>query len=316
MADAADWTEADLLALIANRVQESLQLEYKKSTSLVNEKQKRGELSKDVSAFANSAGGVIVYGMAEDKNFPTQIDGGYDPAEISKEWIEQIINSTIQPRIDGIQINQISLTSTNPGRVAYAIVIPPATSRAPHQSYSKIYYKRFNFQVLPMEDYEIRDVARRATVPDLWLSFRFARGKSAAIDFKLGNRSSPIPLRCSIGNHSPQPAKYAVIDVLIDHNFEIQGSMPAGMTDAGTTVTSLGFAMRRFRFQWGAANHLPIFSEAVLDLPEPPLYLIISANAAQNVKTFYLGYKLMAPGFAAEKVFEVANNGQTITILG
>jgi len=95
MKDPQEWDEAEVASLIRNQVQESLTLEYKRSDALGRTDSKRNELSKDVSAFANSAGGVILYGMIEDKHFPIEIDDGLDPREISKEWIEQVINSSV-----------------------------------------------------------------------------------------------------------------------------------------------------------------------------------------------------------------------------
>lgn len=81
---------ADLQKLIADGVAESLTLDYKASSSLGKDSKQRDELCKDVTAFANSAGGQIVYGVEEDKNLPTKLDDGADPS-ITKEWIEQVI---------------------------------------------------------------------------------------------------------------------------------------------------------------------------------------------------------------------------------
>ena len=80
-----DWKEADVLALITNGVKESLELDYKQCASLQKTDGKKKEISKDVSAFANSAGGTIVYGMIENGQSPINIDVGYDPTDISKE---------------------------------------------------------------------------------------------------------------------------------------------------------------------------------------------------------------------------------------
>lgn len=118
MRQPTEWTEADLLALIKDQVAESLSLDYKASAALQRTDGKKAELSKDVSAFANSAGGVLVYGVHENGHIPTLLDGGLDPDEISKEWLEQVINSKISRRIDGVQIRQIHLTGARSGRVA------------------------------------------------------------------------------------------------------------------------------------------------------------------------------------------------------
>jgi len=60
------WTETDLLQLIESGSQESLVLEYKASAALGKSDDQKNEISKDVSALANSAGGTIVYGIKRE----------------------------------------------------------------------------------------------------------------------------------------------------------------------------------------------------------------------------------------------------------
>ena len=157
------WEEGDLLSLIENKVEEDVGLDYKASPSLGKQERQKNDLSKDVSAFANSAGGIIVYGITEVDHFPTELDEGYDPGEVSKEWVEQVIQGRIRPRINGIHINPVRLDRTHPGRVAYVLTIPQSTTA--HQAFDKKYYKRFNFESVPMEDHEIRDVMNRLKYP-------------------------------------------------------------------------------------------------------------------------------------------------------
>ena len=52
-------TWGDLEALVTEDVPESLSLDYKDAAALGKSNQQRAELFKDVSAFANSAGGQI-----------------------------------------------------------------------------------------------------------------------------------------------------------------------------------------------------------------------------------------------------------------
>jgi len=157
-----EWDESDLDLLIQNKVEESLTLDYKASDALEkNNDRKKKELAKDVSAFANSDGGMLIYGIAEDGNVPTRIDEGTDQTFITKEWLEQVISSHVHPAIEGILIKPIPLGSKSPNAVAYVIQIPKATSLAPHQATDYRYYKRLNFESKPMEDYEVRDLMRR-----------------------------------------------------------------------------------------------------------------------------------------------------------
>lgn len=67
-------SKADLDRLISEGITESLTLDYKGSPALAKDSKSRDELCKDVSAFANSAGGQIVYGVEEDRNVPSKVD--------------------------------------------------------------------------------------------------------------------------------------------------------------------------------------------------------------------------------------------------
>lgn len=155
-------SETDILALISNRIEESITLEYKRCASLSNTDNIKKEISKDVSSFANSAGGAIIYGIKEEGHLPVGIDEGFNPKEITKEWLESVIDSRISPKIDSVQIVPVELTETRPGRYIYVVSIPQSR-RAPHQASDFRYYKRSNFKSMPMEDYEIRDVSNRRT---------------------------------------------------------------------------------------------------------------------------------------------------------
>src|SRR5690348_4777295 len=121
MKNSWEWDEEDLFELVKTGTQESIELDFKDSASLQRTDSKKKDISKDVSAFANSAGGTLVYGVSEEKysHVAKAVDAGCDPKEITKEWIEQVINSTIHQRIDGVRVRQIPLIKTSPGRVAY-----------------------------------------------------------------------------------------------------------------------------------------------------------------------------------------------------
>ena len=60
-------TEEDIVELVQSGVPESLELDYKASPSLGTTDVQKNEISKDVSSFANSAGGSIVYGVVESR---------------------------------------------------------------------------------------------------------------------------------------------------------------------------------------------------------------------------------------------------------
>lgn len=163
---AADWDENDVMSLIKNQEQESLYLDYKASDALNNTASNKTEISKDVSAFANSDGGRIIYGIEESKHLPQRIDG-IVAVNGKREWLEQVINSNIQPRIHDVRIKQIDLTS-DPGKSVFVVDIPAGFTA--HQAADMKYYKRFNFQSVAMYDYEIKQAISRHREPVLSLS--------------------------------------------------------------------------------------------------------------------------------------------------
>lgn len=160
-----EYTEEDLRELISTQTEESVHLEFKSAGSLDKKDDKRAEIAKDVSAFANSDGGIIVYGMNEENHVAhslSYIDGN----EYTKEWIERIINSGIQRRIEGVNIYPIRVEGDIKNSV-YIINIP-RSANAPHMcSKRHIYYKRYNFESVPMEEYEVRDLFNRDAIPNL-----------------------------------------------------------------------------------------------------------------------------------------------------
>src|SRR5690349_16195771 len=57
--EAEPWTIDRVQRMIADGIEESLHLDYKAAGALVKRPEKKSEIVKDVTAFANSDGGVI-----------------------------------------------------------------------------------------------------------------------------------------------------------------------------------------------------------------------------------------------------------------
>src|SRR5258708_7393091 len=92
----------DVQALINDGTRESEVLEYKTASQPFSEREKR-EIAKDVSAMANSMGGMILYGIAtnrDDKTLPENIVP-IDPKNI--ETFDRVLNAQVRPPIRGIQ---------------------------------------------------------------------------------------------------------------------------------------------------------------------------------------------------------------------
>lgn len=244
-----EWTENDLLDMIRMGAKESLTLDYKQSASLDKSDKKKDELCKDVSAFANSAGGVIVYGMVENNHLPIALDDGYDPTDIDREFIENVINSKIQRRIGGIRINQVALSGQQ-GRVAYVVSVPPSTM-APHIAPDKRFYKRFNFSSVPMEEYEIRDVSNRLVAPDLRVQlsmggYVLSHGAYFALPFQQNEEwSSPLQVELAVTNESSTPAEYSVFELFVGETLTVNRYPGGFLVDNNSYITLDGWLSLR-----------------------------------------------------------------------
>lgn len=164
------WNYKRLESLIANQIEESLTLDYKAAASLGKQSKQTTEITKDVAALANSAGGVLIYGIREHQSkekahLPETIDPVVR-AHFPKEWLEHIVQN-IRPKIDNLIIHPVPAPS--PDGVIYVVEVPQSSTA--HQSSNYRYYKRFNFESVPMQDYEIRDVMARRQHPAIDLDF-------------------------------------------------------------------------------------------------------------------------------------------------
>ena len=192
------WSQLKLQQYINDGVEERHNLEYKGAAALQRTDKYKKEITKDVSAMANAAGGVLVYGIseydeAEKKHLPKDLDP-VNRVDYSKEWLEQVI-SNIRPRIEGIIIHSIAL-DTGENNVAYVVEIPK--SNTAHQARDLKYYLRYNFESVPMEDSQIRDVMDRGTKPDASIQFIYKLLRPAS------SQKHKYLLRLFIKNHGTQ----------------------------------------------------------------------------------------------------------------
>ncbi|TDL70422.1 ATP-binding protein [Paenibacillus amylolyticus] len=285
MIDKTRWTEEDIQNLIINQVKENINLDYKASASLakMNDNCKK-ELSKDVSAFANSDGGILIYGVVEEGNIPIRIDDGCDPNVVTREWIEQIIDSRIQRKIAGIRIHQVGLSGENSGSVMYVISIPQSKD-APHMADDNRYYKRYNFKSAPMEDYEVRDVRKRNDHPNLKLDLLINPVEG----------SIEKELNVLIHNTSPVVAEYYGVRLYIDNRLQISKNEVYGYgTDEEIVYDKYNIFKARCLIQIFA---MPKGNMPVWEGESFKLSTINFLTPTNKEEVYLLGWKVSGPGF-------------------
>jgi hypothetical protein len=310
MADFELPTRADFQKMVDAQIEETLTLEYKASPALTRDSKNVDEMCKDVSAMANSAGGQIIYGIEEDKKThkPVAVDGGITDDKITREWIIQILNSRIQPRIDAIRIQRITLSETGGGFV----LTVPATQTGPHQSPDKKYYKRFELHSVPMEDYEIRDILRRSTTPNLKAVLSFGGEDTMTLEFPGGELSKTFLLNCTVSNLSPTPAYHAIIEVMVDFDlinpFHVPPFNQIGVFDAAPSPK-----FRVFRRTITSPPDVPIFKEAVHEthIAQIALQMPLTLRGSSII---YLETNVQAPAFSKREEWAINCSGGRLAL--
>ncbi len=252
-----EWDENDLIQLVKNGVDENIELEYKGADSLQKAEPRKVEIGKDVSAFANSAGGTIVYGIKESSGPPPRIPEnveGIDPSQISKEWLDQVISSRVSPRIDGLRISPIWLKVRDPGKVAYVIHVPQGTTA--HQASDGRYYKRHNFTAEFMNHYEIMDVMNRVKHPRVIAEVNVYQ-RSPATGYDKENKVEAL-LSIKLENVGNRVADRVYIDSLIPRKFLTRYQVPPSA--GGQTVDKNGAQFLKLAYYYRQPDGLlPLF---------------------------------------------------------
>lgn len=149
-----DLVAEDIRSLLAAKVPEDRNLEYKTGLPTDSERSKR-TLLKTVSSFANTAGGYVLYGIAASNGVPTDIEGitaeNWDQAKLG---IEHLIRDGIEPRVSGAQVRQVDVD----GHQVLCIYVPQSWTRPHMVKYDKTnkFFGRGSGGAFEMDYWQIR----------------------------------------------------------------------------------------------------------------------------------------------------------------
>lgn len=177
MKHASEWNEEYLLNLPAY---EPNHIEFKGKKSLdltvtgANPDKVKNTLSTALSAFANSGGGMIVYGVKDpEPEKPLLIDDGGIPLSIksrqsTKEWLEDVIPHLTDLPLSDFHVYPIE-RKTDDSQIAEGhavfIIEVPNSERAPHQANDNKYYIRAGGKSQPIGHQLVMDIMGRRQHP-------------------------------------------------------------------------------------------------------------------------------------------------------
>jgi hypothetical protein len=192
---AADIEPADLLALVDNRVPEGRMLDYKRDLNVSNDENKR-EIARDVSSFANAAGGDLLYGFSEAKDaagqnlgYPERVTGIECPnRDQTRQRIESILRDVVDPRVHGIEIHFIGQFDRGP----VLLLRVPRSWNGPHMVQFRNQTHFYSRNSTGRHPLDIREIKAAFLLND-GLAARIARFRDERLG-KILSGETPVPL--------------------------------------------------------------------------------------------------------------------------
>lgn len=242
----------DINSLISSKTEENIHLDFKASGSLDYSDKKKDEISRDISAFANSDGGVIVYGLEEVNHVASKksyINGNI----YTKEWLEQVITSKIQRPINDVLIYPIR-ENDDITKSIYVVKIP-RSNNTPHMASDHRYYKRQNFKNVMMEEYEVRDLICRKAHSKLSI---------AGCIFHLINDNTELDFKAQVANDSN------VVESIYKLNVYLSGAIIDEFADMAISYSPIEEPLHRTimfkKIKMTAVGSVPLFPDECIDI--------------------------------------------------
>lgn len=185
----SEITESDLESLVENQIPEGKTLEYKLELWKWDDAGKN-EFCKDLSSFANTAGGDIIIGIREENDVAKKIEGLQIDLESERLHLEQVKNTRISPRLPNYETHIVSLKDDK----KILIIRVRKSWLAPHgvekNNKSYTFYGRHSNGVFSMDIDEIRTaIALSESIEDRIKNFRIDRL------LKIMGDETPIPCK-------------------------------------------------------------------------------------------------------------------------
>lgn len=173
----ARLTMADVRRFVADEQEENLHLDFKTILGSDLNSDDRRNLAKALSGFANSEGGLVVWGVDARKN-SQGVDCACRLAAVPNvaalcSRLNQLTSDMVSPLVDGVQHRIVAKESYGSG---YAVTLVPASDSGPHMAKGREdrYYKRSGDSFVRLEHFDIADMFGRRAHPnlDMWVDFQ------------------------------------------------------------------------------------------------------------------------------------------------
>jgi len=244
------------------------------------DKEDKETLGKMLSAFSNSMGGLLLWGVdARPNSVGIDCIQGFEPISnigLFEARMKALAVEALMPRISDVQIEAIEdPPGSNKGFLAVYI---DRSERRPHQCEfgHKAYYRRAGSSSRQMEHFEVEDAFKRVMVPTLEASCEVYLAGS-----RLG--ATDIGISLTLTNSSNVSAMYPYVMVDLPHPFDVDGYRRT----SGINQRQHG-ATRCFEGESGTAIHpgvvrpMAMLKLTVPTTHKPPSDLVIERHHLTN----------------------------------
>ncbi len=152
----SEITIDDINIIVRDKVPESRSLDYKRELPPLTEAGNK-DLLKDISAFANTVGGYLIYGVDEKESVPTEILGvESEDFDKLKQRFENLLRTGADPVIRGVDFHTVDV---NESRKVVIIKIPRSIAR-PHAVRIKEHFRFYGRNSSGVHQLEVEDLRR------------------------------------------------------------------------------------------------------------------------------------------------------------
>jgi hypothetical protein len=251
MKSVSDWNEKIVLGLPLGEF-DWFEAKGRKALDLtlpqVEEHHVRQTLSVALSAFANTGGGQLIYGLknpqvadgkwlADDGGVSTSVKGD------TREWLETVIPSLVDSPVTSFNVYQILPTGPDSqiasGRALYVIDIRDSI-QAPHQAFDNKYYIRVAGRSRPAGHRLVLDIMGRRQYPKIDLDFEIevtTKERPSPLSWEPPKKTSAYALKITARNtgrvYSQYVNSFILVPVDIVHEFTLEHGDPVIVEEEG-----------------------------------------------------------------------------------
>lgn len=152
-------------SLKEDRVREDRTLDFKRELDLTS-RDTQSEFAKDVTAFANSSGGTLLYGVTEGKGEDEGLIVALPGLELKPDAVHRQIDNLLRNSVDERPMGVLHRAVPRPdGRYYYVVRVPPSPL-APHMvttgQHKSKFFVRGSTTSYPMDARQIKETALKA----------------------------------------------------------------------------------------------------------------------------------------------------------